>query len=68
MTKDYAVEVGFADHKYEDVGQALYYSLMTGKAPGIVAIAESNKNYREHLTIEQALCERYGIRLWVVGE
>ena len=63
LTKDYAVEVGFVDHKYEDVGQSLYYSLMTGKAPGIVTIIDGDKNYRGHLAVEQALCEHYGIMI-----
>lgn len=66
LTKDYAIEVGFVDHKYEDIGQSLYYSLITGKPPGIVTIIDGDKNYKEHLAIEKALCAKYGIRLWIV--
>lgn len=37
---DYAIEYDFAHKWYEGIGQALHYSVMTGKRPGLVLIVE----------------------------
>lgn len=41
LTASHAIEFDFAPKWYEAVGQALYYSLQTGKRGGIVLIMES---------------------------
>ena len=38
LAKDYAIEFDFAKKWAESVGQSLYYSKMTGKAPAVVLI------------------------------
>ena len=40
LTKRYAVEVEFANKWYQAIGQALFYSMQTGKKAGILLIIE----------------------------
>ena len=53
MTKDYAIEFDFAKKWAESIGQALYYSKLTGKAPAIVLILTSPTDYRYVKRIER---------------
>lgn len=46
MTWEYVYEFDFADKWAEAIGQALHYSVMTGKKPGIVLIVEDKKSHR----------------------
>ena len=46
LTKDYAIEFDFAKKWAESVGQALYYSKLTGKAPAVVLILTDLGDYR----------------------
>lgn len=63
LTDEYAIEFDFAPKWAESVGQALYYSLMTGKLPGVVLIMEKEGNKR-HLERLNALASRYNIKVW----
>lgn len=64
LTEEYAIEVDF-EHKWaEAVGQSLYYSLMTGKKPGILIIKENGR----HIPKIFKLCNEYGITLWIIEE
>lgn len=40
LTDKYAIEYDFANKKYEAVGQALHYAVMTGKQPKVVLIID----------------------------
>lgn len=42
LTETHAIEFDFANKKYEAVGQALHYAIMTGKKPGIVLILDKD--------------------------
>lgn len=53
MTKDYAIEFDFAKKWAEAIGQSLYYSKLTGKAPAIVLILTSPTDYRYVKRIER---------------
>ena len=66
LTDTQAIEFGFVDHKYEDVGQSLYYALMTGKKPAIATIIEDESKGYRHLRILQKLCDKYAIELIVI--
>ena len=46
LTDNYAVEFDFAEKWAESIGQALYYSIMTKRKPGIVVIIENPKDER----------------------
>ena len=56
LTDKNAIEFDFAAKWYEAVGQALYYSLQTGKRAGIVLIIESEDDmkywYRLNSTVQ----------------
>ena len=53
LSKDYAIEFDFAKKWAESVGQALYYSKMTGKAPAIVLILNNITDYRYVKRVER---------------
>ena len=53
MTKDYAIEFDFAKKWAESIGQALYYSKLTGKVPAVVLILTSPTDYRYVKRIER---------------
>ena len=46
LAKDYAVEFDFAKKWAESIGQALYYSKMTGKSPAVTLILTSPLDFR----------------------
>ena len=51
LTSTHAIEFDFGRKWAESIGQALYYSIQTGKRPGIVLILEkpADKKYWERL-------------------
>lgn len=63
LTETHAVEVDFARKWAEAVGQALYYSQATGRAPGILLIIEEEGDER---FLERLLkvTERLGVAVW----
>ena len=63
LAKDYAIEFDFAKKWAESVGQALYYSKMTGKNPAVVLILNSPADYRYVKRIERL---DNGIRIFLV--
>ena len=63
LAKDYAIEFDFAKKWAESVGQALYYSKMTGKAPAVVLILSSPLDYLYVNRIERL---ENGIKIFIV--
>lgn len=63
LTDDYAIEFDFAPKWAESVGQALFYSLKTGKQPGVVLIMENDGDER-YLDRLNALAVKYNIKVW----
>ena len=63
LTKDYAIEFDFAKKWAESIGQSLYYSKLTGKAPAIVLILNSPTDYRYVKRIERL---DNGIKLFLI--
>ena len=63
MTKDYAIEFDFAKKWAESIGQALYYSKLTGKAPAVVLILTNPIDYRYAKRIERL---DKGIKLFLI--
>ncbi len=55
LTQTHAVEVDFAPKFYEAIGQALYYSLQTGKKGGIVLIVENKSDYKYWLRLNSTI-------------
>ena len=63
LAKDYAVEFDFAKKWAESIGQALYYSKMTGKKPAVTLILTSPTDYRYVKRIERL---DNGIKIFLV--
>ena len=63
ITKDYAIEFDFAKKWAESIGQALYYSKLTGKAPAVVLILTNPTDYRYAKRIERL---DNGIKLFLI--
>lgn len=55
LTKTHAVEFDFAAKWAEAIGQALYYSLQTGKRSGIVLILEKEQDYKYWLRLNSTI-------------
>jgi len=64
LTDTHAIEFDYAKKWAEAVGQALHYSRMTGKLPGIVIIIEKASDL-PHLRKIIPLCLQYDIELWL---
>lgn len=63
LAKDYAIEFDFAKKWAESVGQALYYSKLTGKKPAVVLILTSPGDYRYVKRVERL---ENGIKIFLV--
>lgn len=66
LTDTHAIEVEWCQGGkiYEAVGQALYYSLVTGKAPGIYLLRDKQVNSQPYFDRCEKICKRHGIALW----
>lgn len=65
LTEEYAIEFDFAKKWAEAIGQALHYSIKTGKKPGVVLIMKDRKDDK-YLKRLKAVSERYDIKVWTV--
>lgn len=69
LTKDYAVEFDFGPKWAEAIGQSLYYSIQTGKTPGIGLILESQNDYKYWIRLNTIIDHfKLPIKTWQVGE
>lgn len=66
ITETHAIEFDFAGKWAESIGQALYYSFMTNKKPGIVLIIENPEKEEIYLKRLKTVCCRLGIDIWVM--
>jgi len=68
LTSQYAIEFDFGSKWAEAIGQALHYSLMTGKKPGIVLILESEKDMKYWNRMNKVI-QSYGLKIqtWPAG-
>jgi hypothetical protein len=68
LTKNYAVEVEFADKWAEAVGQSLNYALESHRRAGIVLILESPTDKKYWMRLN-AIITHFGlpIKVWTVG-
>jgi hypothetical protein len=55
ITDTHAIEFDFGPKWTEATGQALYYSLQTGKRAGIVLILEDDKDYKYWLRLNSTI-------------
>lgn len=66
LTKKYAIEFEFADNWAESIGQAMYYSIMTDRKPGIVLIIEDTEKDKIYLKRLRIVAEKLGIKIWAI--
>jgi hypothetical protein len=68
LTDSHAIEYDFAPKFTEAIGQALDYSLQTGKKAGIVLILEKPDDYRHWIRLN-TIIEQNGLKIdtWKVG-
>jgi len=67
ITKDYAIEVDFANKYTEGVSQALYYGMKTDRKAGLLLIVENN-NERKYVERAEGIIKHYNlpIKLWTI--
>lgn len=63
LAKDYAIEFDFAKKWAESIGQALYYSKLTGKKPAVALILTSPTDYKYVKRVERL---DNGIKIFLV--
>ena len=66
LTGEYAIEFEFADNWAESIGQAMYYSIMTNRKPGIVLIIEDMAKDKIYLKRLRMVTEKLGIKVWTL--
>lgn len=60
----YAINIEYAGKWREAVGQALYYSIITGKKPGIALIVSDSTDDISYLKNLNLVARKYNIRVW----
>ena len=66
LTASYAIEVDFAPKWAESIGQALYYSIKTGKRAGVLLILEHPQKDRKYLGRLERVAEDHNITVWTI--
>ena len=68
LTDTHAIEFEFGNKWAEAIGQALYYSIQTGKRAGVVLILEKQKDYKYWIRLN-TIIEHYHLLIdtWKVG-
>lgn len=68
LTSTHAVEFDFGKKWAESIGQALYYSVQTGKKAGIALILESSADYKYWIRLNTVIKQNdLKIDTWQVG-
>ena len=65
LNDEYAIEVDWSEHWAEAIGQSLYYSILTGKKPGIILLIKDKKKETKHIYRCQTVCAKHNIRLFL---
>ena len=55
VNEQYAIEVEFADHWKNSIGQALWYGLQTNKQPGIAVVMRTVKDRKYGIMLQSAI-------------
>ena len=64
LTPTHAIEVDWASKWAEGIGQALYYSAVTNKRPGVILLIKNEEQERQFCYRLQTVCEKLGIDYW----
>jgi hypothetical protein len=68
LTKKNAIEFDFGKKWAESIGQALYYSIQTGKRAGVVLILENKDDYKYWIRLN-TIIEHFGLPIdtWITS-
>jgi len=68
VTEKHAIEFDFGRKWAESIGQALYYSIQTGKRAGVVLILEKPGDYKYWIRLNTVI-DHYGLAIdtWKTG-
>ena len=68
LTDTHAIEFDFGNKWAESIGQALYYSIQTGKRAGVVLILEKQSDYKYWIRLN-TIIDHYHLPIdtWKVG-
>lgn len=66
LTSQYAIEVDWAYKWKEAIGQSLWYSVVTTKAPGICLLLKNIADDSMDIHRCNTICVKYDIALWLV--
>jgi hypothetical protein len=68
LTDTHAIEFDFGNKWAEAIGQALYYSIQTGKRAGVVLILEKQKDYKYWIRLN-TIIDHYKLPIdtWMVS-
>ena len=67
QTSTYSFEVDFGRKGFEGIGQALYYSMITGKKAGLLLIQE-NKSDNRYIGRLKKLCKKHDVTLFIINK
>jgi len=62
----YAIYLEYAGKWKEAVGQALYYSAITGKKPGVALIVTNSTEDTKNLKNLRLVADKFNIRVWEI--
>lgn len=65
VNDEYAIEVEWASKWAEGIGQALYYSEVTGKKPGVVLLIKDMTKEAKYVYRLQTVASKYNIKIWL---
>ena len=68
LTSTHAIEFDFGKKWAESIGQALYYSIQTGKRAGVVLILENKDDYKYWIRLN-TIIEHFGLPIdtWITS-
>lgn len=68
LTREYAIEFDFGAKWAESIGQALYYSIQTGKKAGIVLILEKKSDYKYWVRLNTVIeSSSLPVKTWIMA-
>ena len=61
----YAIEADWSHKWAEGIGQALYYSSVTGRKPAVLLLVKDMEKERRYIYRCQTVCNKYDIKLYI---
>ena len=61
----YAIEVEYAHHWKESIGQSVLYGILTDKQPGVVLLVADPDKEAKYIERCRCVCDKLQIKLWI---